>query len=129
VTRGAGKTLLVVEDDPDIREALAHLLGDLGFVVHQASNGSEALGKLRAMRRLPEALVLDLMMPVMTGWEFREAQLADTRLRSIPVIVISASGAVSSLPADAFLEKPFELGEFAQVVQTVVRPREDDAVN
>ena len=81
----------MVEDDPAIRAALTDALEDEGYDVETAANGRLALERLRT-GPLPSAIVLDLMMPVMDGWDFRHAQLQDPRLRSIPVVVVTAAG-------------------------------------
>jgi CheY-like chemotaxis protein len=89
---GAGvETVLVVDDDHDVRAALVELLETEGYDVVAAANGRVALARLRAGVR-PCAIVLDLMMPIMDGWEFRAAQLGDADLRDIPVIILSAAG-------------------------------------
>src|SRR6185436_19157933 len=82
-------TVLVVDDHEDVRMALEAVLVANGSEVVTASEGEEALGRLRDGVR-PCVIVLDLMMPKLDGWEFREAQLADAALASIPVIVLSA---------------------------------------
>ena len=83
-------SILLVDDDPDIRSAVKEFLHHEGFTVVPAPNGADALNTLRTGFR-PNVIVLDIMMPVMDGWDFRAAQLADPSLRDIPVIVISAS--------------------------------------
>ena len=83
--------VLLVEDDAAIRESLAELLQDEGFDLLLAANGQEALEILRRGAS-PAAILLDLMMPVMDGWDFRQAQLEDPELRGIPVVVVSAAG-------------------------------------
>jgi CheY-like chemotaxis protein len=83
--------LLLVEDDEAIRESLGEALQANGFDVATAANGSEALGLLRSTPR-PAAILLDLMMPVMDGWDFRQVQLADSQLRDVPVVVVTAAG-------------------------------------
>src|SRR5262245_13335746 len=90
--QGSGPRLvLIVDDDHDIREALSQVLGDEGWVVATAADGREALDYLDAHRdALPEVILLDLMMPVMSGGEFRAEQLKDPSLAPIPVVVISA---------------------------------------
>ncbi|HVV52843.1 MAG TPA: response regulator [Polyangia bacterium] len=80
-----------MEDDADIREVMTAVLEDRGFSVICAPNGRAGLEQLRA-GATPEVIVLDLMMPVMDGWAFREAQLSDPRLADIPTVVITASG-------------------------------------
>jgi CheY-like chemotaxis protein len=102
--------VLVVDDDPDIRDALCELLEDEGYRVVSAANGSEALAHLRS-GELPCVILLDLMMPVMDGWEFRRQQQADPGLSSIPVVVITAAGnhRASSISVQRVLSKPLHL--------------------
>jgi CheY-like chemotaxis protein len=82
--------ILVVDDDRDIRDSLVELLTDHGFPAIGAGNGVEALEILRTTASPPSLILLDLMMPVMNGREFRERQLESPALAEIPVIVISA---------------------------------------
>ena len=82
--------LMIVEDDADISEALAEALEDHGHTVIVAADGQEALDKLRAAAVLPRLILLDLMMPVMDGWQFRAAQRQDANLAEIPVVLLSA---------------------------------------
>jgi CheY-like chemotaxis protein len=82
------RPILVVEDDHDSRQLLALLLEHQGHSVVTATDGMQALNVAREQR--PALILLDLMMPIMSGEEFRRAQLLDTRIRSIPVVVISA---------------------------------------
>jgi CheY-like chemotaxis protein len=88
--------ILIVEDDFEIRTTLKEVLQDEGYDVAQASNGLEALKTLEALKAanagLPCLILLDLMMPLMDGWQFRDAQLKDERLTDIPVVVLSADG-------------------------------------
>ena len=100
-------SVLVVDDERDIREAVSEVLVDEGYEVVGAGDGAEALTKSRAHH--PDVILLDLMMPGMNGWEFRAAQQGDPDLSDIPVIVLSALGRVSGLDAAEFLQKPFEL--------------------
>jgi CheY-like chemotaxis protein len=111
-TRPHGGTVLIVEDDGAIRESIAEMLTDDGIMVLEAENGREALELLGRLGEPPRLILLDLMMPVMDGWTFRSRQLADPRLASIPVVILSAS---QGLPAQAnelhineFLRKPFD---------------------
>jgi CheY-like chemotaxis protein len=83
--------VLLVDDDFGILDGVSELLESEGFFVVPASNGLEALNRLRSGLRV-DAIVLDVMMPMMDGWDFRAEQLADSLLRKIPVVVISASG-------------------------------------
>ena len=83
----AGKRVLVVDDDPDIRELLFTALEDEGFEVVPAGNGEEALAIIKTFR--PDVIVLDLMMPVMDGWQFA-AELRN-RDEDIPIVLLSAA--------------------------------------
>jgi CheY-like chemotaxis protein len=81
--------ILVVDDDEDIRESLRDLLEEDGFPVLTASHGEEALAKLRTSVR-PCLIILDLMMPIMDGYQFHEALKADPALRKLPVLILTA---------------------------------------
>ena len=114
-------SVLLVDDDPDIRSAVKEFLHHEGFTVVPAPNGADALNTLRTGFR-PNVIVLDIMMPVMDGWDFRAAQLADPSLRDIPVIVISASGfgrdtLRSQLNTFDVVSKPIELDDFLKAVR------------
>jgi len=102
------KTLLVVDDEVGITEALNDLLSEEGFHVLVAGNGREALTRMAEKR--PDLLLLDYMMPVMDGRELLLALQADAALRHLPVLMMSAVPR-SSLPPDCkptgFLRKPF----------------------
>jgi CheY-like chemotaxis protein len=102
--------VMVVDDDVDIRRGIADALEFEGYEVVQAGDGRDALQKLRQRLR-PAAIILDLMMPRMNGWQFREEQLRDPELAKIPVIVVSARGRddTGTVDADAFVPKPFPL--------------------
>jgi CheY-like chemotaxis protein len=103
--------ILLVEDDPDVRDALAEVLADEGYLVAVAENGLEAVERLSA-HEPPAVILLDLMMPVMDGYEFRRLQLADPRLASIPVICISAGvmdERVEAMQLTAAFKKPVDL--------------------
>jgi len=114
-----GKTILVVDDDQDIRDTLTELLEDEGYAVVRASHGGEALEALRGEPR-PDLVLLDLMMPVMDGWQFRAEQRKDPAIASVPVLVISATGKddkVASLAAVQFLKKPIHLDQLLDAVE------------
>lgn len=113
-------SILIVEDDEGVRESLASILRDEGYLTETAGNGAAALRRL-ADRPLPTLILLDLMMPHMDGVDFRARQLADPALRNIPVVIISARPDVArqaaELRADAFLRKPMSFEELLHVVQ------------
>jgi CheY-like chemotaxis protein len=113
-------SVLIIEDDDGVAESLAAILGEEGYVVESATNGAEALRRLE-QRPLPTLILLDLMMPVVDGIDFRRRQLADPELSKIPIIIISARPDVAeqaqTLHADAFLQKPMSFEELLHVVQ------------
>jgi CheY-like chemotaxis protein len=105
-------TVLIVEDDPDTREMLTSFLQLEGFQTETASNGREALDRLTGGVDA-DVIVLDLMMPIMDGWQFRRRQIEDARLAKIPTIVVSAAGRdrMAQISADAYLAKPIDMDE------------------
>src|SRR6266542_4145947 len=109
----ANREVLVVEDDTDLRESLSQALRDHGFTVTQAANGQQALDLLNSGIR-PGVILLDLMMPILSGWELRDVLRDDPELAQIPQLVISAfvdetEQAVLALPPDDCIRKPFHL--------------------
>lgn len=110
-------TVFVVEDDVDTRDMLKQFLELEGFHVELAANGQQALERLHAGVH-PCVILLDLMMPVMDGWQFRQQQALDGDLAAIPVIVVSAVGRhrVSDIQANAYLTKPVDLDQLLQQV-------------
>lgn len=107
--RGRG-LVLVVEDDLWVRDMLREVLENEGYEVTPAANGREALALLRGPARA-QVILLDLSMPVMDGWQFRDEQCSDPALSHIPVVVVSADGdleeGVRGLAAAEVLAKPF----------------------
>jgi CheY-like chemotaxis protein len=105
------KYILVVEDEPAIREAVADSLEFEGYRVDMAADGLQALAKVRATR--PDAIVLDLMMPIMDGWTFLQHLRLDPQCGSTPVLVISAFRKIEEtapeLQVQGWLTKPFDL--------------------
>ncbi|HZL20755.1 MAG TPA: response regulator [Polyangia bacterium] len=121
--------ILLVEDDRDVREALAEVLEEEGFQVSRARTGVDALEQLGKSHRLPAAIVLDLMMPVMDGWEFRSLQESHYEWASIPVVVISADTDAkdksSALRPIACLRKPLDIDELLAILTGVTRAAGD----
>jgi len=110
--------VLVVDDDNDLRVSLAEALEELGYAVSQAVNGEEGLQALKPPdpTERPDVVLLDLLMPVVNGWQFCEVKGGDPTTAAIPVIVMS--GAVSKDPASPYyidvhdyIAKPVELAE------------------
>lgn len=110
--RAPDRIVLVVDDDPDILQTLALCLSTEGYKVLMAGNGQEALDVLSGER--PACVLLDLMMPIMDGWQF-VSELETRGWRRMPILVLSADRAVqqhsAKLRADAYLAKPFDLDE------------------
>jgi two-component system, chemotaxis family, chemotaxis protein CheY len=119
------RTVLLIEDDADVAEAIGDVLRDEGYPVALASNGREAL-ELLQQSDLPFAILLDLRMPVMDGFEFRERQRRDPRLADIPVIVVSADRMVADnanrLGANVYLVKPLRPEVLLDAVALFQRP-------
>jgi two-component system response regulator MprA len=119
-----GKTVLVVDDDRDIREAVADALEAEGYSVVTATDGLDALRWLRAQPddgTRASLILLDLMMPNMDGVEFRREQSRDHKLRSIPVVLLSADMSVGekarAMHAAGYVTKPVELDVLLDVIQ------------
>ena len=114
--------ILVVDDDAVIRDTLATALGDEGYAVRVAPDGRAALSSIGNWR--PDLIVLDLMMPVMNGVEFRAAQRSAADTAQIPVIVLSAAHEVQSRAASlepaAVFTKPFDLGDLLDAIASVL---------
>lgn len=115
------KLILIVEDDDGIREALQELLEFEGFDVVGARDGQIAIDFLKASPRLPQLVLLDLMMPRKDGMGFREEQRQDERLKHIPVVIMSADGNVAEKKARAgaaeYLKKPVEMDVLLAAVE------------
>jgi CheY-like chemotaxis protein len=115
--------VLVVEDDPDIREVLADVLGRRGFATLTASNGREALDVVHRAGVRPAAIVLDLMMPEMDGEAFLAAKACDLLLATVPTMIVSAQPqrADRSFPATvkAVLPKPVPLGPLLDTLRSI----------
>lgn len=121
MSKSAGSgTVLVVDDDKDILDIMRMVLEGSGYRMMEARDGTEALALLRVHR--PCVIFLDLMMPGMDGFRFRELQQQDPTLASIPVVVISGAGDLvaksAAVGAAGYLVKPPEL---ERVLQTVAR--------
>lgn len=117
------ETILVIEDDADVRDFLGLLLGSEGYAVELADSGQAALCALHAMkgrRELPVLILLDLEMPQMTGPQFRAVQLDDPDLREVPVLVLSGDAEGEEQAAQlgaAYLRKPASLERLLSAVR------------
>jgi CheY-like chemotaxis protein len=114
--------ILIVDDDDDIRETLMLVLESRGYEVTGAANGREALQYLRA-HDLPCAVLLDLMMPVMDGWQFREETSRDPSLAQVPLVVLTGGGdnmkRTRPLRAAAWLDKPIPLEKLVKTLEQI----------
>jgi CheY-like chemotaxis protein len=124
--------ILVIDDYADVREGIAVALGLEGYRVVTASNGLDALNKLYDGLR-PCLIILDMMMPVMNGFAFRQSQLEDPELAKIPLIAYSAitdpNETAQHLRADAYLYKPSDMAQMAAIVQQFCHKRSAGAVS
>jgi two-component system KDP operon response regulator KdpE len=118
---GKAHCVLVVDDDPSIRRMIVAALKRDGYTFCEAPNGKEALEMMR--HEHPNVVVLDLMMPVLSGWDVLQARELEPELKQIPVIVISANRAPEVATAVdkgicAFLPKPFDIGALSALVRS-----------
>jgi CheY-like chemotaxis protein len=118
------RTILVVDDDAEIRESIADLLRDEGYQAATAAHGREALDQLREGARV-DLIVLDLMMPVMDGWQFLDERARDPALKRIPVVLVSATPETLQPPnTAAFIRKPMRLDDLLGAVARELGPQE-----
>ena len=114
--------VLIVEDDEDVRESLADVLSARGYQTLTAANGNEALALIRDGGLQPAVVLLDLMMPVMDGYEFLETQAEDPWLSQIPVVLVTAQRPARKLAFSAVrgvIEKPLDLRSLLSTVRNV----------
>lgn len=121
-------TIAIIDDDDDLRDTMCTLLEAAGYQTEAFSEGREALAGIARGPR-PDLILLDLMMPGMNGWQFRDAQLGDGPLAEIPVVVMSARSSivapgVPSLGEVDVLRKPFAIDELLSVIARHVPPSE-----
>jgi CheY-like chemotaxis protein len=124
------KSILIVEDDTDIRESIEELLRSEGYSVFTAANGKEALETLEKSIEQPCLCFLDLMMPVCSGWQLLELlkQKRYTHLSTMPIYVISAAGENSMKAASeqtqvsGLVRKPVDIEDFLGIVQAHCTP-------
>jgi CheY-like chemotaxis protein len=123
-TLSSVRSVLIVEDDEPLREALSDALRDEGFSVAAAADGLEALELLHVSSNPnPSVILLDLTMPRMNGWQFRAAQQTDDRISGIPVVVLSAVPHLAQeaeslgLPRGSWVRKPVPLENLLAIVE------------
>src|ERR1041385_7937687 len=116
-----GGRILVVDDEPMVRETLGQMLSDEGYVVDMAVDGEEALACVKAAR--PDVILLDLMMPGMNGRQFLQALRDDAAYASVPVLIMTAVHGLeisATLGASDVVEKPFNVDELLNKVALAV---------
>jgi CheY-like chemotaxis protein len=112
--------ILSIDDQSDFRELLATFLAHEGYTILSAANGREALSYLRRSRLLPDLILLDIAMPVMSGWDFLREQQRDPLLSSIPVVLLTARDDFDHEAAAcviATLQKPINLDTLLATVR------------
>lgn len=114
-----GKKVLVVDDDDGIREGVCDFLEDLGYRPLAAADGEQALRLMQAER--PDLILLDLKMPKLDGWKFRELQLRDHRLAGIPVVVVTAASQANLDGVTAVLRKPLHLTLLSNTIAALLQ--------
>ncbi|HEY7036938.1 MAG TPA: response regulator transcription factor [Thermomicrobiales bacterium] len=116
--------ILVIDDDPSIREAVGFVLADEGFHVDEAANGLAALAAID--RHHPDLILLDMKMPIMDGWEFARCYRARHDRRAPIIVVTAAQDAAqrgADVDADDYLAKPFDLDVLVQRVTASIGRR------
>jgi CheY-like chemotaxis protein len=117
-------SVLLVDDDLDLCEAYAEVLRDAGHEVVTAHNGREALALLGEMSALPDLLLVDLMMPLMDGWQLQQALAANTQFRGLPMVIMTAGRRSPHIDSVEHLQKPVSL---EALLETVARVRRAEA--
>jgi CheY-like chemotaxis protein len=122
----SGQIALVVEDDESIRRVITDVLEERGLQVLGAANGSEALNRLSSVR--PDVVVLDLLMPVMHGWDFMENYEEQTGGEPIPIVVVSVNPALprsfNRFGVRCVVPKPFDVEDLLESIERALEPAE-----
>ena len=125
---GAGRDVLVVEDDADLATLESMILADAGYAVRSAADGREALALVA--ERMPGVVLLDMRMPVMNGWEFAR-EFRGRHGHAAPIVVVTAAENARlraiEIEADGWLEKPFELEDVVAAVARFLGPAGGEA--
>jgi CheY-like chemotaxis protein len=118
--------VLVIDDETAFHDIDRYVLGGMGLSMHGVPEGRAAMDYLAQAERLPRLLIVDVRMPVMDGWQFREAQLADPRLAGIPVLFTSGGHADDEERAadmgGAYIARPHDLDVFRALVEKLILP-------
>lgn len=111
--------VMVVDDDEDWRELVVQFLREAGFAAVGARHGREALARIRDGELAPALVLLDLEMPVMTGWELRRELLRDPQLARVPVLVASSADP-GAIPVDGYLPKPYGSPDLLRAIRAAL---------
>jgi CheY-like chemotaxis protein len=122
--KGGKPTVLVVDDNTDAVEALAQILEYEGYAVATAYDGREALDYLGG-HPPPDLIVLDLMMPVMNGWELRAELAKVPAFAKVPIVVMTALAEAAEIEADAIVAKPIDLKRLLLIMDRLLARRAD----
>jgi CheY-like chemotaxis protein len=118
--------VLVIDDETAFHDIDRYVLKGMGLTMHGVPEGRAALDYLRDAPRLPRLIIVDVRMPLMNGWEFREAQLADPRLAAIPVLFTSGGHADDEERAaqmgGAYIARPHDLDVFRSLIEKLILP-------
>lgn len=115
--------ILLAEDDEDLREAMVETLSDAGYTVEAVGNGRDALEWLEDTDHPPKLILLDLMMPIMDGWQFLEKREKAPKAASVPVVVLSASERFDSTNDTVlFMRKPVAVKPLLAIVASYCAP-------
>ena len=122
MTEGAKDYILVIEDDPGVRNGIANIIENEGYAVVSCPDAETALERLHTGADLPRMILLDFLMPHMDGWAFLRERQKDVRLRSIPVLGMSASQTLLDRQdppddVDEFLRKPFNVDAMLRSIE------------
>lgn len=119
------KTLFLIEDDLDLRESLRDLLEIEGYGVEQASDGSDALDKLRARSDMPDLILLDWMMPRMDGAQFCAAKKNFPLIDAVPIVLLTADGRlnekVNQIGAATGIAKPVDVDVLLNAIERLIQ--------
>src|SRR5687768_6851782 len=123
LARQSHPAVLVVDDDFDVRATLREMLEEVGLKVFEAANGQAAIESLRSLEPHIHVILLDLRMPVMSGWDFLELLRTDVRLSPIPVVIVSAAASTSDTAEHpsvvARVQTPYAMSRLREIVTSL----------
>ena len=119
------KTILIVDDEPDILFTVGQVLEASGYKVIKAKNGNEAIDKLKELGHCPDLVVLDIMMPDVSGWDVAAKLKECEKWQNIPIIFLTAKGdtmsiGMGNLSADDYIVKPFDVVDLKERIDKIL---------